>query len=126
MGQNSRSKPRGLALRGVPCGGLPNPVSDGGVMPRLVLAEAQPVGAIICVLAPPATGEAASLPHETADGTDFQQVCYNMAGDLPPAVECFELFSHFIQFVITQHCQTLPIPFHLDAIDGPMKPRWLR
>src|SRR3974377_1944483 len=31
-----------------------------------------------------------------------------MAGDLPPTVEYFELFSHFAQFVITQHSPDPP------------------
>jgi hypothetical protein len=29
-----------------------------------------------------------------------------MAGDLPPAVEAFKLFSDFVQFAITQHRDT--------------------
>jgi hypothetical protein len=51
---------------------LPDPVGNRRVVICLVLVEAQPVRAVIGVLAPAAAGEATFFPDTAADRTDFQ------------------------------------------------------
>lgn len=104
---------------------LPDPVGDRRVMVCLVLVEAQPVGAVIGVLAPAAAGEATFLPDTAADCAEFQEVSDDVAGELPPAVEGLKLFPHALQFAIAQHCNAPHTFTRLDAIERPMTPNQL-
>ena len=91
---------------------LPDPVGDRRVTALLVLVEARLIRAVIRVRAPTAAGKATLLADQAAHRTDLQEVCDDMAGELPPPVEGFELFAHSTQFVIAHHSNT-PATFNL-------------